>query len=223
MPNLAVADAERALGAGGRRAIANWVRNGGRYVGWRGGAGLAIRLGVSVAAQTAASSAVPGSLFRVRVDQESPLAQGVGATVWQHYQSDPLLRPGNPAQAAATYPPVASADWFVSGFERGASELAGTAAVTDEAVGQGRTVLFAGEPNFRAYTDGTARMLLNACSAVIPPAVSPRRRRARPRPWRRRTTGPRFASWSVDPTGLPPPPCCARSRRAGTSAAPAIG
>ena len=162
VPNLAVTDAERALGAGGRGAIANWVRNGGRYVGWRGGAGLAIRLGVSVAAQTAASSAVPGSLFRVRVDRESPLAQGVGATVWQHYQSDPLLRPGNPAQAAATYPPVASADWFVSGFERGASELAGTAAVTDEAVGQGRTVLFAGEPNFRAYTDGTARMLLNA-------------------------------------------------------------
>lgn len=172
VPNLAIAEAERVLGAAGRNAIANWVDGGGRYVGWRGGAGLAIRLGVSAAAQTAASSAVPGALFRVRVDQASPLAQGVGTTVWQHYQSDPLLRPADPVQAAATYPPVTSSDWFVSGFERGAGELAGTAAVTDEAVGRGRTVLFAGEPNFRAYTDGTAHMLLNAVLGGDPTRVA---------------------------------------------------
>jgi hypothetical protein len=172
VPNLAVAEAENALGTAGRTAVRAWVQGGGRYVGWQGGTSLAIRLGISAAAQTGASSAVPGSLFRVRVDQASPLAADVGAFAWQHYESDPLLRPGDAAQAVATYPPAASADWFVSGFAQGAGELAGTAAVVDEPAGKGRAVLFASEPNFRAYTDGTARLLLNAILGANPVRVA---------------------------------------------------
>jgi hypothetical protein len=50
-------------------------------------------------------------------------------------------------------------DFFVSGFAAGAEELGGTAAVIDEPVGDGRAVLFLFEPNFRAFTDGTQRLL----------------------------------------------------------------
>ena len=50
--------------------------------------------------------------------------------------------------------------------------FAGTAAVVDEPVGRGRAVLFASEPNFRAYTDGTARILLNAMLGADPVRVA---------------------------------------------------
>jgi hypothetical protein len=44
------------------------------------------------------------------------------------------------------------------------------AAVIDEAVGEGRTVAFGFEPNFRAFTDGTQRVLWNAMFGPDPEA-----------------------------------------------------
>ncbi len=73
---------------------------------------------------------------------------------------------------AAAYPPADSPDWFVSGFERGAAELGGTAAVVDQPVGAGRSVLFAAEPNFRAFSDGTAKLLYNAILGPDPAAAA---------------------------------------------------
>ncbi len=55
-----------------------------------------------------------------------------------------------------------SEDFFVSGFADGIEALGGSAAVVDERVGSGRTVAFGFEPNFRAFTDGTQRVLRNA-------------------------------------------------------------
>lgn len=60
------------------------------------------------------------------------------------------------------YPPRRSADWFVSGFARVAGELGRTASVVDETFADGRLVLFAGEPNFRGFTEGTQQLLWNA-------------------------------------------------------------
>ncbi|MCB0292278.1 MAG: hypothetical protein KDH97_18625, partial [Calditrichaeota bacterium] len=37
-----------------------------------------------------------------------------------------------------------------------------SAYLTREALGKGQIILFAGEPNFRAYFHGTARLLINA-------------------------------------------------------------
>ncbi|MFN8640114.1 MAG: hypothetical protein U0802_00050, partial [Candidatus Binatia bacterium] len=53
----------------------------------------------------------------------------------------------------------------VSGDARGAAALGGTPAVLDQAVGAGRVVLFSGDPSFRAYVDGAARLLGNALLA----------------------------------------------------------
>ncbi|MDH2425217.1 M14 family zinc carboxypeptidase [Sphaerisporangium sp. TRM90804] len=172
--------ADAALGDAGREALRAWVGGGGRYVGWSGGAQLASLAGISTATFTDPTSDVPGSLFRVNV-AGGPLAAGVGSTAWQFYSYDPLMRASNPSHVVASYPAAGSADWFVSGFQIGAEELGGTAAALSEPVGRGHTVLFAAEPNFRAFTDGTARLLANAITAPLPADAGARARAVTPR------------------------------------------
>jgi hypothetical protein len=162
VPNGPADDAYPALGAAGQAALRSWVEAGGRYVGWQGGTVLAARLGVSTVSLADPTSDVPGTLFRVKVDPRSPLAAGVGRFAWNFYSYDPVMRASRPADVVVSYPAADSPDWFTSGFASGAAELGGTAAVVDERVGRGRTVAFATEPNFRAFTDGTAKLLLNA-------------------------------------------------------------
>ena len=58
------------------------------------------------------------------------------------------------------------------------SELAKTAVVVDERYGAGRVVAFAGEPNFRGFTDGTQKVLWNAVYGPDPAAMARARRRA---------------------------------------------
>jgi Zinc carboxypeptidase len=173
VPNGPAPAAQTALGAAGQTALAGWVRGGGQYVGWRGGALLAARLGLSDVQLADPTSDVPGSLLRVTVAPTSPLAAGVGPTAWQFYDYDLVMRTPDPAHAVVSYPPAISPDWFTSGFVAGSAELGGTAAVVDEPVGAGRSVLFAAEPNFRALTDGTAKLLFNAIVGPRPAAGSP--------------------------------------------------
>ncbi|WP_248960368.1 M14 family zinc carboxypeptidase [Sphaerisporangium perillae] len=173
VPAGPAASASNALGQAGRDTLKAWVGGGGRYIGWSGGAQLASLAGVSTASFTEPTSDVPGSLFRVNV-AKGPLAGGVGSTAWQFYSYDPLMRASDPSQVVASYPAADSPDWFVSGFQLGAEELGGTAAVLDEPVGQGHAILFAGEPNFRAFTDGTTRLITNAIAADLPNSPSVR-------------------------------------------------
>jgi hypothetical protein len=170
VPDGSAAGAYTALGDGGRTALQQWVHNGGRYVGWQGGTDLAARLGLTTAVLTEPTSDVPGSLFRVKVSGSSPLAKGVGDTAWQFYTYDLVMKEADPARVAVSYPAADSPDWFVSGYQQNAEELGGTAAVVDEPMGDGRTVAFAGEPNFRAFTDGTAKLLYNAIVGADPEA-----------------------------------------------------
>jgi hypothetical protein len=172
VPNGPVEPALAALGDAGAAALQGWVRGGGRYVGFRGGTELAIRLGLSTATLAAPTSDVPGSLFRVVLDQGSPLARGVGRTAYSFFEYDRVMRASDPAFAPVRFPAAGSDDWFVSGFARGAEELAGTAAVVDEPAGTGRVVLFAGDPNFRAFTDGTQKILRNALLGADPAATA---------------------------------------------------
>ena len=83
----------------GRRADAlrAWVNGGGHLIGWRGGTRFAAQLGLTTAlAERAATSDVPGSLFRVRVDDDTPLRRGVGAYAWAFYEYDWVMRASSP-------------------------------------------------------------------------------------------------------------------------------
>ena len=97
VPNGPAQTAFTALGNTGRAAVADWVSDGGRFVGFAGGTELAVRLGLSTATLDAPKSDVPGSLFRVLVDGSSPLASGVGNTAYSFYAYDRVMRDADPA------------------------------------------------------------------------------------------------------------------------------
>lgn len=162
--------ARSALGAAGRSALRAWVRDGGHYLGWRGGTRLAVSLGLSSATLAEPTSDVPGSLFEVRLDRRSPLTAGLGSETWAYYEYDDVMRSDH---AILTFP----RGGFVSGFADGEQELVGTAGAADEARGTGRVTVFSFEPNFRGFTDGTARIVSSvlAASAAAPSAGAPLR------------------------------------------------
>ncbi|HEV3464615.1 MAG TPA: M14 family zinc carboxypeptidase [Actinomycetota bacterium] len=178
VPNGSEADAADTLGPAGQQALRDWVAGGGRYVGWQGGTRLAAALGITTATLAEPTSDIPGSLLRVRVDQDNPVGEDVGPFAWAFYAYDLVMRASDPAQVAVAFPPAGHPDFFVSGFAAGAEELGGTAAVIDEPVGDGRAVLFSFEPNFRAFTDGTQRLLRNAVLGPAPEVAAPSRAEA---------------------------------------------
>jgi hypothetical protein len=151
----------QALGAKGKKAIVSWVDGGGRLISWAGGAEIATRIGASTAVLGPANTNMPGSLVRMRIDQASPLAQGVGPFAYAMFDDDATMTPGR-GTSVASFPPASSEDFFVSGLDAGATSLANTSGVVDEAVGQGRAITFSFDPTFRAWTDGTARIFRNA-------------------------------------------------------------
>jgi hypothetical protein len=60
------------------------------------------------------------------------------------------------------FPDPSDAAYATSGLDIGVDTLAGSTVVADEAVGSGRVVSFSIDPNFRAWTQGTQRLLWNA-------------------------------------------------------------
>lgn len=166
--NDAKSTAQR-MGSAGAQALSAWVNGGGHYVGWRGGTTLAAQLGLSTVQLADPTSQVPGTLFRVTTTQQGPLTAGVGPTNEVMYEFDLVMRASDPADVVLAYPSPDSPDWFVSGYQEGAEELAGTAAEVNEHVGSGAVTVFSVDPNYRAFTDGTARSLFDA---IMAPAAS---------------------------------------------------
>jgi Zinc carboxypeptidase len=173
--------ASQALGAKGKRALRDWVNAGGRVVAWQGGVEVLVKAGVSTVRLGGSKTNAPGTLIRVSLDAASPLADGIGARDWVMYQDDRTMRPGLGA-AVATFPASGTADYATSGLTIGVDTLAGTSALVDEAIGAGRAVLFSIDPNFRAWTQGTQRLLWNAivgddpAGAALAPAAGSRER-----------------------------------------------
>jgi hypothetical protein len=162
IPQGSARTAAELLGAEGAAALTEWVDAGGTLVTLREASRLATELGVTSATWQLATSDIPGSLIRIEVDRGNPMSQGVGRTAWAMYEYDDVWTAGDPETVAARFPAAGDEDWFVSGFAEGEEQLHGTAAVIDEAYGDGRVVLFGFDPNYRAFTDGTAKLLTNA-------------------------------------------------------------
>ena len=150
------------IGSDGTDALRTWVNDGGHLIAWQGGTQLAVQLGLSRAVLTEPTGKAPGTLFRVDNEDNSPLTKGVGADNWVMYNSDAVMTAADPTNVIASYPAADSEDWYVSGYQEGAEELGETALEISDPVGSGDVTVFASDPNFRAFSDGTARLLYNA-------------------------------------------------------------
>ncbi|MDN5763352.1 MAG: hypothetical protein L0H41_13690 [Microlunatus sp.] len=150
------------MGTDGQEALRTWVNSGGHYIGWAGGAELATSIGLSTAVLENPTGQAPGTLFRAQIKPNSAFTTGVGQTAWVLYDQNSVMRSPNPANVIASYPAVDSPDWYVSGFQKGAEELGTTAAEISEPVGTGQVTVFSIDPNYRAQTNGTAKLLYNA-------------------------------------------------------------
>jgi hypothetical protein len=149
----------------GVRNLVDWVNGGGRYVGFRGGgARLAALIGLSTAHLHFPIADVPGSLIRAKVSQDSPLAAGVGRFVWVLFDDDLIAKvpDGDAGDVPIVYPELESDDWFVSGFADDPRSVSRTAVCVDQRAGNGRVVIFPGDPNRRGMPEGMHRVLWNA-------------------------------------------------------------
>jgi hypothetical protein len=150
----------RNLGPAGVRTLVDWVRDGGRYVGYKfGGALLAEHIALTTARFKNSPYSVDGTLIRTRVNPSSPLAAGVGSDVWVMFENDDTIKI-QPSLSPLRYPKADAFD--TSGLAAGTYKLVGEAASVDEPFGDGRVVLFPFDMNFRGMTQGTQRILWNA-------------------------------------------------------------
>ncbi|HEX5017398.1 MAG TPA: M14 family zinc carboxypeptidase [Actinomycetes bacterium] len=163
--------ATQALGAKGKRALRQWVSDGGRLVTWQGGTRVAIKSGASGVRLTGSKANAPGTLVRTVLDPRSPLADGVGRTVWVLYDNDDLM---TSSASVGSFPAPGSRNYATAGQAENMDSLAGSSFVADEQVDAGRVISFSVDPNFRAWTLGMHRILWNALVGPDPGAAAAR-------------------------------------------------
>ena len=106
---------------------------------------------------------IPGSLLRVAVDNDAPVAWGMGEQADVMFDDSPVFRLGAGAEAAG----IRRVAWYDSpsplrsGWAWGQQHLQGGAAVVSAPVGRGTLFLFGPEIAFRAQPHGTFRLLFN--------------------------------------------------------------
>jgi Zinc carboxypeptidase len=106
---------------------------------------------------------IPGSILRVAVDNDQPVAWGMGDQADVMFDDSPVFRLGAGAEAAG----IRRVAWFDtatplrSGWAWGQQHLQGGAAVVSAPVGRGMLYLFGPEIAFRAQPHGTFRLLFN--------------------------------------------------------------
>jgi hypothetical protein len=128
----------------------------------------------AVTAQPPADSLMPGVSLGVELRPADPVAWGERPSGFAFATGDPVLTAPD-AAIVARYP--SGSAFFAGGYAHDTAGLHGTAAVTDEGVGAGRTVLFAYDPAFRGYVEGTERLVANA---LLAPPTGASATRARP-------------------------------------------
>ena len=105
----------------------------------------------------------PGSLVRLLLDPEHPIAWGMEREIAAMFVSSPAfeVRKSNGARPAVVAQHALS-DQLLSGWMHGADQIAGRAALVEAKFGNGRVILFGFRPQYRAQARGTYRLLFNS-------------------------------------------------------------
>lgn len=119
---------------------------------------------------------ISGAIFEGVLDPTHPLGFGYdGSEIFVHKEGEKGFEPGkNPFGLVVRY----AEDPLASGYASATNEerLAGKGMLAAERVGAGSVILFADNPNFRAYWMGTKRLFSNSLffgTAFSPPAPRP--------------------------------------------------
>jgi hypothetical protein len=102
---------------------------------------------------------VPGSLLKVVLDTDNPIAYGMPRETAVFFNENAAFDIGGRAAAVATYPLTSP---LMSGWILGEEKLHGKTAVADVPVGRGRIILLSIRPQFRAQVRGTYKLLFNS-------------------------------------------------------------
>jgi hypothetical protein len=164
------------LGDDGAAALRAFVRAGGRLLAFDGATDFVIaqfELPVSnaVAAIGRTELYIPGSLIRMDIDPQHPVAWGMqpeGAAFFQESRAYEV--PESAAQRVDVIARYAASDLLLSGWEIGAGEhIAGRAAAVRVGDGAGDVVLIGFRPQFRAWPTGTFKLIFNSLvGATLP-------------------------------------------------------
>jgi len=103
-----------------------------------------------------------GTILNVNLNDESWLTYGVGKKVPAILYSNYSLLSKNPVQTIGRFGDFKNIRLSGLMWPEAKERLVNSAYLTREKLGNGQLVMFAGEPNFRAYFHGTTRLLLNA-------------------------------------------------------------
>jgi hypothetical protein len=149
------------LGPKGITKLKAWVRNGGRFVGYRYGGGLlADRIGMMDTTIVNSPTYGEGLLVKIRVDPTSHLFDGMGSKVWVLFDNDDIVRHAPTGAEVAWYTKPVVTSGLMTDYDRAIVE--GTPAILDDSYGDGRVIVFPFDPNYRLYTIGMERVIWNA-------------------------------------------------------------
>jgi hypothetical protein len=171
----------KGLGDDGVERLEDFLETGGRIVAWGESTGLffepltytadddALELELPVRDDREGLEkrgfSVPGSLLAVELLADHPLTWGMPATTGVFSQGRPVLGTGPPTlvtdrRVVARFPD--EDDILLSGFAERPELLAGRPALVWVRAGRGQLVLFGFQPQFRASTPATSKLLFNA-------------------------------------------------------------
>jgi len=160
------------LGEAGSRAVADFVRNGGRLVAIEEATDYVIDLldlGVSNAVERLPPEEffVPGSILRLRHEGGNFVTRGMGsegvAWYWGSSRAFSVTDPG--IRVLARY---GAGNPILSGWILGSDHLADQPAILEAEVGRGSVILFGFQPNYRGQTVATWPLLFNALGPAEP-------------------------------------------------------
>ncbi len=161
------------IGEDGRTAIREFVSSGGTLVVWGDSVEFALKtfelpLRDALKSLPKSEFSCPGSLLRVQIDSQHPVAHGMPREASIVFRNDAAFDPlpgfsFTDLKVIARYP---SADILQSGWIRGAEHLANRIAAAEVQYEKGRVILFGFRPQFRAQPHGTFKLLFNAIQSA---------------------------------------------------------
>lgn len=157
------------LGETGRKAIRRFVAQGGTLITWGDAVEFALStfelpLRDSLAHVPTSEFSSPGSFLRIQVDAEHPIAHGMTAQATALFKNDSALEP-LPGFSYTDFTTVArypASNLLESGWIRGEQHLTHRIAAAEARYRDGRVVLIAFRPQFRAQPHETFKLVFNA-------------------------------------------------------------